>query len=110
MAKAPKSPETMTLDFEAVKKLYNVRGRDQIAVVSAFLRHPNITPKKIPLQSIGLQGISDNTFTSVISRLRGKGVPIESLQDKDDGMPPRKFTRYSINREKVAKDLAAAPK
>lgn len=109
MAKHAKSPETMKLDFEAVAKHYGVPPTRKIEreVLRAMVNHAYMTPIKAAQQNVKLVNIAHGTLTKTISDLKKRGVPFTTSRDRDSNN--RLYTRYHLDRVKVAADMAAAP-
>ncbi len=109
MANHEKSPETMKLDFEAVARHYGVpsaRKRER-QVLQAMVKHEYITPLKAAQQNTELVNVAHGTLTKAISTLRSRGVPITKTRPRDSSNTL--YTRYHLDRVKVAADMAATP-
>ena len=104
-----KSPQTMKLDFEAVAKYYGVPPTRKMEreVLRTMITHDYMTPIKAAQQNVELVNVAHTTLTKTISVLRGRGVPIESITQRDSGN--RRYTEYHLNKVEVSAALRAAP-
>ena len=103
------SPQTITLDFEAVAKAYKVPTTRVVEreVLRTMVKEVYMTPIKAAQQNVKLANVAHGTLTSAISQLRQKGVPIKSVSQRDSGN--RRYTEYHLNRAKVAEAIEATP-
>jgi DNA-binding transcriptional ArsR family regulator len=109
MAKPAKSPETIKLDFETVAKHYGVKPtqRREREVLKALIGHEYITAIKVAQQNTAVVNMTHNTLTSTLSKLKAKGVVFGKSRDRDSN--DTLYTRYHLDRAKVARDMAATP-